>query len=138
MKNDGTEAQSIFEARMAAQSQTHVWRARDKKDLMGINRGRKVAAFPLPADYTVARQGVLFFAEVKSTSDPDRFSYSQLEPGQRSAAVISAACGTPYWIFIYSMLTRRWFQLSGEQYAADIKAGKKSRRFEELDACGLM
>jgi hypothetical protein len=138
VKNDGTEAQDIFVARMTAQPKTHVWRARDKKDLMGINRGRKVAAFPLPADFTVAKQGQLFFAEVKSTSDPDRFNYSQIEPGQRSAAIISAGCGSPYWFFIFSMVTRQWFQLSAEQFASDIKAGKKSRRFEELDACSMM
>ena len=111
MKNDGTEAQDIFVARMGAQPQTHVWRARDKKDLMGINRGRKVAAFPLPADFTVAKQGVLFFAEVKSCSG-ERFPYAQIEPGQRSAASISAACGSPYWFFIFNMNTRQWYQLS--------------------------
>jgi hypothetical protein len=137
-KNDGTEAQDLFLARMSAKPQTFVWRNRDKKDLMGINRGRKVAAFPLPSDFTVACQGVLFYAEVKSTIDPTRFSYGQIEPGQRQAATISAACGSPYWFFIYSLHLKRWFQLSGAQFAADVKAGIKSRKFEELDACSMM
>lgn len=137
-KNDGSLSQTIFEAAMGAQPKTFVWRARDKKDLMGLNKGRKVGTFPLPADYTVGRRGVLFFAEVKSTSDKVRFSYNQIEPGQRSAACISASIGTPYWFFIHSLERNEWFQLSGEQLAADLKAGIKSRKFEELTPCSLM
>lgn len=120
---------------MSRNAKTHVFRNRDKKDLMGINRGRKVAAFPLPADYTVTHQGNLFFAEVKSTSDDTRFNYSQVEAGQRSAAGICTACDTPYWFFIHSLKLNRWFQLPGAEFVADIKAGIKSRRFEDLAPC---
>jgi len=113
---------------------TKVWRLRDKKDLMGLNRGRKVAAFAVPSDFLVGEPGRVFFAEVKSTTG-DRFEYSNIQPGQRSAATMSAAIGSPYWFFIYSLKLNRWFQLSAEQLSADIKAGKKSRAFAELDPC---
>lgn len=135
--NDGTFAQDDFIRRMEAQPQTFVWRMRDKKDLMGINRGRKVAAFPLPSDFLVGREGSLIFAEVKSTTG-DRFEYSNIQPGQRSASGISAKIGTPYWFFIYSLKLNQWFQLSGAQLHADIKAGKKSRKFEELEVCSIL
>lgn len=136
-KNDGTLSQNTFVSLMEAQPKTKVFRNRDKKDLVGLNKGRKVAAFALPADYTVARQGQLFFAEVKSTSDERRFSYSQIEPGQRAAALMCAACDTPYWFFIHSLHLDKWFQLSGKQLSMDIKAGKKSRSFDELDPCSF-
>lgn len=122
---------------MEEKPKTFVWRNRDKKDLMGLNRGKKLGAFPLPSDYTVGHAGELMFVEVKSCSG-DRFPYAQIEPGQRSAANISAAIGTPYWFFIYSMKLGRWFQLSGAQFAADIKAGIKSRSFQELDTCTMI
>jgi penicillin-binding protein-related factor A (putative recombinase) len=122
---------------MGAQPKTFVWRNRDKKDLMGLNKGRKVGTFPLPADYTVGSKGTLFFAEVKSTGDPKRFSYSQIEQGQRSAANISASIGTPYFFFIHSLKLGKWFVLTAQQFADDTKAGKKSRTFEELDVAHI-
>jgi hypothetical protein len=137
-KNDGSLSQQIFETRMGAKPKTFVWRSRDKKDLMGLNKGRKVGTFPQPSDYTVGTDGQLMFVEVKSTSNETRFDYSQIEPGQRQAACISASIGTPYWFLIHSLRSNQWFQLSGEQFAADIKAGKKSRLFTELDPCSMM
>lgn len=136
--NDGKRSQEIFVERMNAQPRTHVFRNRDKKDLMGLNRGRRVAAFALPADYTVARTGELFFAEVKSQTKGDRFDYSRIEPGQRSAASICAACGAGFYFFIHRLEDDTWFELPAELFAMDIKAGKKSRKFKEMPACSMM
>lgn len=133
MINDGVFAQDDFIRRIGELPHTFVWRLRDKKDLMGINRGKKVAAFPLPSDFLVGQDGAVHFAEVKSTTG-DRFEYSNVQPGQRSASGISAKIGTPYWFYVYSLKLDRWFRLSGEQFHADLKAGKKSRKFEELEA----
>ncbi len=134
-KNDGSTSQSIFETIMGAKPKTWVWRNRDMKDLMGINRGRRVATFAAPADYTVGHGGELFWCEVKSTLDPKRFNYGQIENGQRQAACISATIGTPYLFIIHSLKLNKWFQLTGAQFAADVKAGVKSRTFEELEPC---
>ena len=135
MRNDGTASQDYFIAMMDAKPKHKVFRMRDKKDLMGLNRGRKVAAFPLPSDYIVARPGGQFFAEVKSSSDETRFPYGNIEPGQRAAASMCAACDSPYWFFIHSLKLNRWFQLSGKDFYSDVKAGKKSRRWDELEPC---
>lgn len=105
---------------------------------MGLNKGRKVGTFPLPADYIVGRDGELFYAEVKSTTDPSRFKYTNIQPGQRQAASISAKIGTPYWFFIHNLSKDEWFTLSGKEFYDDIKAGKKSRLFEELTPCSMM
>lgn len=112
---------------------SYVWRLRDKKALMGINKGRKIAAFANPADYVVGQNQSLFYAEVKSTSDAERFNYSQLEPGQRAAATVCASCSLPYWIYVFSLKLGQWFRLSARQWNEDIRSGKKSRRFEELE-----
>ena len=136
MKNDGTYAQEEFIRLVESRPNSFVWRLRDKKDLMGINRGRKVAAFPLPSDYIVGTGGMLQFAEVKSTIG-DRFEYSNIQPGQRSASGIAAKIGTPYWFYVYSLKLNQWFALSGDQLHADLRVGKKSRKFEELEKCFL-
>lgn len=130
--NDGTYAQDDFIRRIEKAPASFVWRLRDKKDLMGINRGRKVNAFPLPADFLVGQGGIMFLAEVKSTVS-DRFDYSNVQPGQRSASGIASKIGAPYWFYIYGVKTDQWFKLSAEQFHADIKSGKKSRRFDELE-----
>jgi hypothetical protein len=134
--NDGTYAQDEF-VRLMTRPGRHVWRLRDKKDLMGLNRGKKVAAFAVPSDFLVGEADRVYFAEVKSTVG-DRFEYSNVQPGQRSASGISAAIGSPYWFFIYSLKLEQWFQLPASQFHADIKAGKKSRSLQELDPCSMM
>lgn len=137
-KNDGTSSQDEFESRVNALPQHRVHRMRDKKDLMGLNRGRRVATFALPSDYIIYCPDGPILAEVKSTSSTTSFPYANIEPGQRAAAGFSAACGSKYFFFIQRMSDGAWFQLSGAQFIADIKAGKKSRKFEELDPCTLM
>lgn len=113
-------------------TKTKVFRLRDKKDLMGLNKGRKVAAFALPSDFLVAEPGRVLFAEVKSLESKERFDYANIRPGQRSAASMCAAVGAPYMFYIHHIETDEWFQLSGAEFYADVKAGKKSRRLEEL------
>lgn len=142
MRNNGTQAQDDFEDHWKKKPGSHAWRMRDKKDINGLN-GKKIgkpggiAAFAQPSDFLVTDEGVLFFAEVKSTSDPKRFNYNQIEPAQRSAASISAACGSPYFFFIYSIARAQWFILTAAQFVADMKAGKSSRTFEELTPCDI-
>lgn len=138
MRNDGSTSQDIFESYMKAQPRTWVWRHRDKKDMMALNKGRKVGTFSNPADFTVGETGRTYWAEVKSTQNDGRFDYSQIEPAQRSAATICAKIGAPYFFFIHALKLNRWFILSAEQFAADTAAGKKSRRFEELEPCSVM
>lgn len=132
-KNDGSNSQKVFEEYWQVKPGAWVWRMRDMKDMMALNRGRKVGTFPIPADYVVGDDGRLFWAEVKSTQDKARFNYSQIEPGQRSAASISTKIGTPYFFFIHSLDRNQWFTLPASDFYADIKAGVKSRKFEDLE-----
>lgn len=113
----------------------HVFRLRDSKDINGLNKtkgGKRLAMFPCPADFLVATDGRLELIEVKSTWNETRFDYGDIRPAQRSAACICASLGSPYRFMIYSMVQEKWFYFTAEQFAEDIKAGKKSRKFEEM------
>lgn len=135
MKNTGVDAQDQFEKAMQAQGRV-VHRLRDKKDVMGLNRGKKVAMFPCPADFLVGERGTYFLAEVKSTHE-GRFPYGNIRPAQRSAACMAASAGAPYYFFVLDMLTDNWYVLTALQFSLDLKAGKKSRSFKELESCTL-
>jgi hypothetical protein len=140
MKNTGVAAQDIFiEAFESRKFWVH--RFRDSKDVNGLNSRKgvgRVAMFTCPADFLVGGEGTLFLGEVKSTYDRGRFSYGDVRPAQRAAASFSASRLFPYYFFILDLNTDQWYVLSGQQFIDDIKAGKKSRSFQELTPCSLM
>jgi hypothetical protein len=139
VKNDGTEAQDEFEQAFHDRG-FWVHRFRDSKDVNGLNKriviGR-VNMFPCPSDFLVGGGGQLFLAEVKSTHSGKSFSYGDIRPAQRSAAGFAAAKGFPYFFYIKDMITGQWYVLSAEEFRDDIRAGVKSRKFEELMPCSL-
>jgi hypothetical protein len=133
-KNTGKSAEQKFEALMKQQG-AHVFRLRDSKDVNGLNKtkgGKRLAMFPCPADFLVAERDGMSLVEVKSTWNKDRFDYGDIRPAQRSAACICASLGSPYSFYIYSMELEKWFFLTAEVFADDLKAGKKSRKFEDM------
>jgi len=140
VKNDGTEAQDEFEAAFKAR-RYWVHRFRDSKDVNGLNKRKglgRINMFPCPSDFLVGGGGSLFLAEVKSTYSTTSFGYNDVRPAQRAAAGFAASYGFPYFFFIKNMNTGQWFVLSAEEFASDLKAGVKSRKFEELTPCLLM
>jgi len=115
-----------------------VHRFRDMKDVKGLNRGKNLAMFPCPSDFLVGGHEGLFLAEVKSTESETSFSYSNIRPAQRSAAAHAAARGFPFFFFIHTLKDGEWYVLTGAEFVADMKAGKKSRPIKELTPCSLM
>lgn len=137
MKNDGKDAQDQFIEAMEATGRW-VHRFRDKKDMMALNRGKRVGTFANPADYMCGENGRYFLAEVKSTQNKTSFPYGNMEPAQKAAAAHAASRGSPFFFFILDMNTQQWYVLSAPEFVADLKAGKKSRSFKELTPCSLM
>lgn len=133
MKNTGVDAQDYFEAWMKRLGYS-VHRLRDKKDVVGLNRGKNVAMFPCPADFLIGQQGKYVLCEVKSTQE-GRFNYANIRPAQRQAACMAAVTDSPYWFYVLDMKTDKWYVLSAKQFADDMKAKKKSRNFKELEEC---
>lgn len=132
MRNDGKDAEDGFLSRMKRPGVV-VERFWDAQDLRGRNGGRAVGDFPKPSDFLVTEHGNIHYAEVKSTNDKTAFRFSQLEKGQRSAALRQAAAGGDYRIYVWSYQKTKWYVLSASRFAQTLEMGKASIKFEELD-----
>lgn len=132
MKNDGTAAQEAFVARVMKQPKAWVERFRDAKDLRGINGGRAVGDFAKPADFLVTEAGSMHLAEVKSTQNPRRFSFGQIEAYQHATALKQAAIGGPYTFYLFSFGTSKWYKMDCKTYAAYIESGAASIKLIDL------
>lgn len=131
MRNDGKEAERAFLARLSRPGVV-VERIRDQSDLRGINGGRAVADFKKPADFLVTENGLLSYREVKSVQSSTSFPFSNIEDGQRSAALRQAAVGGPYFFHLFSYGLGKWFIMTAEKFRAVIDDGKSSVKFKDL------
>ena len=132
MKNDGKTAEVAFEKHWL--NRGHVERLRDKKDLMGLNKGLKMADFAKPADFLVSSPNdELHYAEVKSTSNPDSFAFAKIQPAQSAAALKEVARGRGSYIFyIFSVANGCWYAMNADQYILILGEGRRSVKFSEL------
>lgn len=137
MKNDGKAAEKAFVEHWHRKG--HVQRLRDKKDLMGINGGARVADFAKPSDFIVSSQNdPLHYAEVKSTVHPTLFEFKCIRPAQRAAALLEASRGHGnYRFYVFSYALGRWFTIGCELFAYHVEQGRKSLKFEELTPWNL-
>ena len=130
-KNDGKEAErgflAVFERRGAV-----IERFYDQADLRGRNGGKAVGDFPKPADFLVTYDGLLHYAEVKSTTSKTSFSFHCIRPAQSSAALRQARVGGPYVFYIYAYETATWYVMSCSDYARALQEGRASLKFSEL------
>lgn len=132
MKNDGKEAEKAFTAHWDKVG--HCQRLRDKRDLMGINGGARVADFAKPSDFIVSSPNhPLHYAEVKSTNHESLFEFKCLRPAQRYAALMEAKQGhSDYVFYVFSYSRGRWYRLGCELFLYHVEQGRKSLKFEEL------
>lgn len=132
MKNNGKEAEVAFTKHWERIG--HVERLRDKKDLMGLNKGLRIADFAKPSDFIVSSpHHPLHYAEVKSTTNPYMFSFSSIQPAQSAAALKEASRGAQaYTFYIFSYEVGKWFTMSAGRYAVLLNQGRRSVKFEEL------
>lgn len=132
MKNDGTAAERAFIKHWEAVG--HIERLRDKKDLMGLNKGARLADFAKPSDFLVSAPNVpLHFAEVKSTTNGLGFAFGKIQAGQSKAALLEAKRGSQaYFFYIFSYATGLWYIMPAVQYAEICDSGRRSVKFKEL------
>lgn len=132
-KNNGVAAEEAFENHWKRVG--HLERFPDKKDLMGLNKGKRLADFPKPSDYIVSSPDrALHYAEVKSTTHATRFAFGKIRPKQSSAALQSVARGDKNYVFyIFSYHLGRWFTMPATQYARILDTGARSVPFTELN-----
>lgn len=132
MRNDGRKAEAFFESYWDSKPGADCERVTDSKALRGLNGNRPVGDFPKPSDYLVCDNGLLQYAEVKSTEKLSRFPFGDIRPAQKSKALIMASVGGPYFFYIYSFGLGKWFIMSAKVFAQAVAEGRKSITFEEL------
>lgn len=130
-RNSGKKSEAIFEENVPGL----VFRLRDKADLVGLNKGKNVAAFGNPSDtLLVDPSGHLYFAEVKSTTSKTSFSLSAFTKAQKSAIyrLHKRGYGHVYRIYIHSLFDDKWYLIDANIFMETIKAGKKSIKWQDL------
>lgn len=128
--NTGKPSESFFEENVSGL----VFRLRDKADLVGLNKGRNVAAFGNPSDYFLINEDGGFLCEVKSTTSKTSFSLSAFTPAQKAAIYKchKRGYGDKYLIYIHSIHLDQWFRITAEDFMSIISKGKKSIKWKEL------
>lgn len=130
--NNGKEAERAFVDRWESKPRTVVERLRDMRDLVGLNGGNKVKAFPLPSDYIITHSGKTFFAECKSFAGGVSFPFANIEQAQRSACLRQQLAGGDYRFYIFSYSLGQWRVMAGDVFAEALQAGRKSIKLGEL------
>lgn len=131
--NTGKTSEAFFQSQISGL----VFRLRDKADLVGLNKGKNVAAFGNPSDYFLV--GGNFgncLAEVKSTISKTSFSLLGFTPAQRAAMARchKAGYGSSYKIFIHSLDKDLWYLMTATDYYNAIMIEKrKSIKWENLN-----
>ena len=132
-RNDGKASEAIF----LANTKGAVFRLRDKRDLMGLNKGKNVAAFANPSDFIVAEEDSLVFTEVKSSMNPTSFPLAaSFKKGQLAAMTRLAndEKGHLYKIYIHNVTENKWYIMNATQFVNLVKQGKKSIKWIHLDS----
>src|SRR3546814_11451100 len=110
-------------------------RVGDQSDLRGLNGGRAVNDYSKPADFLVTQNAQIEYAEVKSVQSATIFPFSNIERGQRSAALRQAMVGGAYNFYIFSYGLGRWFRMSAQLFSEAVDAGRASEKFKYIAPC---
>lgn len=136
-RNDGSysekEFERIMEQRMKdAPKRLFVHRMTDTKSIKQI-AGQKSFAKAAPSDYLVTLDGVMFYAEVKSTSEATSFKFSCFTPSQNLAMVKQVAAGGEYNVYVHHLPTDTWYEIPAYNIVVWKQNGFKSIKWDELE-----
>lgn len=140
MKNTGKTSQETWElkTRVRHGKLCFIHRLADASDLTGLNRGLSkkktgfVATLKLPSDYLVTIDGVMFYAEVKSSQNATSFPFANFEEGQWQAMRQQRAARGEYWVFIHNLNTDFWYRVPGNLILNTKDDGRMSLKWDEL------
>lgn len=94
--------------------------------------GKKAFVVAQPSDYLVTLNGVTFFAEVKSTTDPTTFHFANIRKQQLAKSRQIVMAGGTYLFFIKSEELNQWFCVPAAIIHA-VDRTKKSMSWLELE-----
>lgn len=123
--NTGKSSEQQFEhAFHKLGKRAFVFRLPDSKETYG--RTSQVGAVRAqPSDYIVTEDGEMYYAEVKSTTDKNKFTLSQLQRGQKHAMRRQSLAGGEYFLFIHRKDTDEWYKVPGHKLLDLDKASVK-------------
>lgn len=131
-KNTGKLSEQIFDETFARMGKrAYVFKFTDASEATGMNK-RVVGIKAQPADRLLCVDGETCLAEVKSTVDPRKFSFSLLRPTQSAHAKMILAAGGRYDVFIHSLAHDRWYRVSYAAIRAQRDLGQGSMSWEML------
>jgi penicillin-binding protein-related factor A (putative recombinase) len=89
-----------------------VFRLPDSKEVHGRTNGGGWVRNQ-PSDYIVTEDGDMYYAEVKSTFDKNKFPLKNLERGQKHAMRRQHLANGKYFVFIHRKKTDQWYKVPG-------------------------
>lgn len=101
----------------------------DTAQIKGLH-GNKAVMVEQPSDYLVVLNGQVFFAEVKSCSNPTSFPRSALRKSQTKTILQLIPAGGLYFVYIRHETNGQWYKVPGHFFTQDLN--KKSWKWEEL------
>lgn len=132
MKNNGSKSEDLFEKILneGFGKLVFIERLPDTKSIKGLLRSGFVQG--RPSDYLVTLAGSMFYAEVKSCSDPVSFSFSNFRKDQWRAMKKQRAAGGKYYCFIHNLLTNEWYVVEGARILDTEEQGTKSLKWKDM------
>ena len=127
----GNKAQDVFK-KMMKKRKAFVHRLPDPSDLAMI-AGQRAKLPAQPADFVVCLEGVMSYAEVKSSANKTLFPMAGIRESQRGAAKQTVAQDCVYDFYIYSAYNNLWYAVPAQFVLDLIKAGSKSIPWKDLD-----
>ena len=132
VKNTGKPSEDIFDdAWKFLGKKAYVFKFTDTAEARGMNRSR-VMIKAQPSDRMLTYQGINLYAEIKSTIDPDTFSFGLLRKTQSAYAAGVLTAGGPYDIFLHALNSNTWFRIPYRVVKDARDAGRGSMKFTEL------
>lgn len=132
-KNTGKPSEKKWldaHAKLGKRAWTH--RFVDASEIVGKTGKVAIAASPQPSDFMLVLDGETSFSEVKSTQNKTSFPFSILQKTQSTQAKMILAAGGSYWIYVHSLVLKKWFKLPYSLVTETKAAGKSSLKWSEL------
>lgn len=126
--NTGKESEAIFEA-VLTELGAFVNRISDAFE----ERTKRRLTTRKPSDFIVTHQGKTWYAEVKSISEKDRFSFSAIQPEQFRVASNVRRTGGEYIFYLHFIAFNRWFKVPAERILNSEKKSLTIRDVEGLE-----
>lgn len=112
MRNTGKSSEKIWEdAHTRRGKRAFFTRLVDASEIRGRTGKVATSARSQPSDYILTVDGVMSYAEVKSTGHKTAFPFNLLKPVQVSAAKQVIAAGGNYDVYVHSLHLDQWFRI---------------------------